>query len=95
MKKLRKNMDRFFENMDVRWQALPIQKQRKYTLYFFVGYLLLTAGVIYKVCYDAGKPNDNMVVRHIENPVLKRNNSPAIWQDTVSTILKNQIYERK
>ena len=87
-------MDRYFDKLDERWQALPVRKQHQYTLYFFVGYLLLTAGVIGKVVYDTGKPNDAIHIRHIENPILK-NGSPARLQDSVSTILKNQIYERK
>ncbi len=95
MKKLRANMDRYFDKLDERWQALPVRKQHQYTLYFFVGYLLLTAGVILKVWYDAGKADNNLVIEHIENPVLKKNGSPARLQDSVSTILKNKIYERK
>ncbi|MDV3875078.1 nitrogen regulatory IIA protein [Elizabethkingia anophelis] len=94
MKKLRENMDRYFDQLDDRWRALPIRKQHQYTLYFFVGYLLLTAGVVLKVWYDAGK-SDDIVIEHIENPVLKKRESPAALRDTVSTILKNQIYERK
>lgn len=87
-------MDRYIGKLDECWRALPIGKQHQYTLYFFVGYLLLTAGVIFKVWYDAGKSN-NIVIEHIENPVLKKSESPARLQDSVSTILKNQIYERK
>ncbi|CAI9685580.1 hypothetical protein EAVVTKC53_03087 [Elizabethkingia anophelis] len=87
-------MDRYFDQLDDRWRALPIRKQHQYTLYFFVGYLLLTAGVVLKVWYDAGK-SDDIVIEHIENPVLKKRESPAALRDTVSTILKNQIYERK
>ena len=95
MRKFRENMDRFFDRLDERWRALPVGKQHRYTLYFFVGYLLLTAGVIGKVWYDTGKSKNKMVIEHIENPVLKKNESPARLQDTLSTILKNQIYERK
>ncbi|MGV2528144.1 UNVERIFIED_CONTAM: nitrogen regulatory IIA protein, partial [Bacillus thuringiensis] len=51
MKKLRANMDRYFDQLDERWRALPLRKQHQYTLYFFVGYLLLTAMVIGKVWY--------------------------------------------
>ena len=87
-------MDRYFDKLDERWQALPVRKQHQYTLYFFVGYLLLTAGVIFKVWYDKKSGND-MIIEHIENPVLKKNGSPARLQDSVSTILKNKIYERK
>ncbi|RDC55341.1 nitrogen regulatory IIA protein [Pedobacter chinensis] len=94
MKKIRANMDRYFDKLDERWRGLPLRKQHQYTLYFFVGYLLLTAGVIGKVWYDTSKSDNSMVIEHIENPVLKSEN-PARLQDSVSTILKNQIYERK
>ncbi|MGM8363318.1 nitrogen regulatory IIA protein [Flavobacterium sp. ARAG 55.4] len=94
MKKLKANMDRYFDQLDERWRALPLRKQRQYTLYFFVVYLLLTVVVIGKVMYDTSKSGNNMVIKHIENPVLK-NGNPAKLQDSVSTILKNQIYERK
>ncbi|MDM1039040.1 nitrogen regulatory IIA protein [Myroides odoratimimus] len=86
MKKLRVNMDRYFDKLDERWQALPVCKQHQYTLYFFVGYLLLTAGVIFKVWYDTAKSDNDMDIEHIENPVLKKSESPARLQDTVSTI---------
>ena len=88
-------MDRYFNKLDKRWRALPVGKQHKYTLYFFIGYLLLTAGVILKVWYDAGKSDNGLVIEHIENPVLKKSESPARLQDTLLTILKNKIYERK
>ena len=87
-------MDRYFDKLDERWRALPLRKQHQYTLYFFVGYLLLTVAVIGKVMYDTSKSGNDMVIEHIENPVLK-SESPARLQDSVSTILKNQIYERK
>lgn len=87
-------MDRYFDQLDERWRALPLRKQRQYTLYFFVVYLLLTVVVIGKVMYDNSKSGNDMVIEHIENPVLK-NGNPARLQDSVSTILKNQIYERK
>jgi hypothetical protein len=95
MKKLRANMDKWFDRLDERWRLLPIRKQHQYTLYFFVAYLILTAGVLFKVWYDAGKRDNNMVIGHIENPVLKKKERPAVLQDTLSTILKNRIYERK
>jgi hypothetical protein len=95
MKKFRENMNRYFDKLDERWRALPLRKQHQYTLYFFVGYLLLTAGVIFKVWYDTAKSDNDMVIEHIENPVLKKNESPTRLHDTVSTILKNKIYERE
>lgn len=88
-------MDRYFDQLDDRWRALPMRKQHKYTLYFFLGYLMLTAGVIAKVWYDTGKSENDMHIEHIENPVLKKKESPASLQDSISIILKNKIYERK
>ena len=88
-------MDRYFDQLDDRWRELPVRKQHQYTIYFFLGYLLLTAGVIAKVWYDAGNSDNSMVIEHIENPVLKKNENPASLQDSISTILKNKIYERK
>ncbi len=64
-------MDRYFDKVDDRWRALPLLKQHQYTLYFFVGYLLLTVAVIGKVMYDTSKSGNGMVIEHIENPVLK------------------------
>lgn len=88
-------MDRYFDQLDDRWRALPVRKQHKYTLYFFLGYLMLTAGVIAKVWYDTGKSENNMHIEHIESPVLKKKESPASLQGSISIILKNKIYERK
>lgn len=88
-------MDRYFDQLDDHWRALPVRKQHKYTLYFFLGYLMLTAGVIAKVWYDTGKSENDMHIEHIENPVLKKKESPASLQDSISIILKNKIYERK
>ena len=88
-------MDRYFDRLDDRWRELPVRKQHKYTLYFFLGYLMLTAGVIAKVWYDTGKSAKDMKIRHIENPVRGKRESPARLQDTLSTIFKNKIYERK
>lgn len=88
MKKIRIDINKWFEKLDGRWRALPLSKQYKYMLYFFAGYLLLTAGVILKVWYDASKPNKDMVIEHIENPVLKKKGSPSLLKDTLSTILK-------
>ena len=62
--------------------------------YFFVGYLILTAGVIGKVWYETSKSRNNIGIEHIENPIHKKNESPTKLQDTVTTIYKNKIYER-
>lgn len=81
-------MDRFFDRLDERWKALTVGRQHQYTLYFFVGYLILTVGVVAKVWYDTRLSKNDMHIEHIENPVLKKNESPAPLRDTLSTILK-------
>jgi hypothetical protein len=95
MKKLRAAINQWFDRLDERWRLLPINKQHQYTMCFFAAYLTLTAWVLLKVWYDAGKGDKNMVIARIENPILKKKESPAVLQDTVSTIFKNRIYERK
>jgi hypothetical protein len=94
MKTIRINIDKWFDKQDKSWRALPLNKQRRYTLYLFSVYLLLTIGVILKVCYDMAKSDNRMVIGHIENPAGKKE-SPASKGDTLSTILKEKIYERK
>jgi uncharacterized membrane protein len=71
MKKLRINIDKWFDMLDKRWQSLPVCKQHKFMLYFFAGYLLLTAGVIFKVWYDMAKSDNRMVIEHLANRVSK------------------------
>lgn len=95
MKKLRANLDTYFEGLDERWKALTLRKQHQCTLYFFTFYLLLTAGTICKVWHDTAKPESDSAIAPIENRVLKKNESAASLQDTVSTILKKKIYERR
>lgn len=94
MKTIRINLDRWFYKQDERWRALSIARQRRYILYFFTGYLLLTASVILKVYCDMAKSDNKMVIGHIDNSVLK-SESPASWKDTLPTLLKEKIYERK
>ena len=64
-------MDRYFDKLDERWRALPLRKQHQYTLYFFVGYLLLTVAVIGKVMYDTSKSGNGMVIEHMKTLSLK------------------------
>lgn len=69
MKKLKTNMDKWLDKQDKRWQALPVRKQHRYALCFFVIYLLLTAVVIAKIL--DGTSQKGMVIEPIENPTLK------------------------
>lgn len=83
MEKLRTTMGRYFDKLDKRWRLLPIYQQQQCMLYFFVGYLLLTVGVIVKVGYETLKPRNEIGIEPIENPVLKKNESPVKLQDAI------------
>lgn len=82
MKKLRKNIDGFYDRMDNRWRAMPVGKQRRYTLYFFAGYFLLTVGVLLKVWVDTCSSAHQSGMKSIERP--------SHLQDTLLTILKDK-----
>lgn len=57
--------------LNQRWLALPLQKQQRYILYFFIGYLLLTAAVLLNIFNSPGKSNEGITIEHIENPLIK------------------------
>ncbi len=88
-------MYNWLERLDKRWRSLPLGKQQRYILYFFTGYLLLTAGVIFKVWIDMSESDGKIVIDHIENPVLETKENPASLPDSVKSILNNNNYERK
>lgn len=95
MKRLRAKIDSWLDRLDDQWKALPREKQFKYTILFFLGYAVLTTAVVLHTWYNAGKTNSHVTMDHIENPVMKNSESGTQVQDSLSTILKNKIYERK
>ena len=78
MKNWDKNLDRFYDKLDERWRALPIKKQRRYTLCFFVGYFLLTVVVLANVWLDTGKAENTISMQH------------NVQRDSVVNILKTK-----
>ncbi|OXB07773.1 nitrogen regulatory IIA protein [Flavobacterium pectinovorum] len=94
MKTIRINIEKWFEKQDKGWRALSLERQRRYTLCLFLVYLLLTVAVIVKVCYDMAKSDNRLVIEHIDKPAGKKE-SRGLQLDTLSTKLKEKIYERK
>ncbi|MBL7734443.1 MAG: nitrogen regulatory IIA protein [Chitinophagaceae bacterium] len=94
MKNLRTAISNWFDRLGDRWRALPVKKQHRYTLLLFAGYALLSVVVLLKVCYDVAQSNNAITIEHIENPIIKQKKSPVSPQDSITTILKNQLYER-
>ena len=95
MKKLKENIHRYSEEIDNRWKRLTIKKQHQYLMVLFAGYFLLTIIVIFKICYDTGNNNEKMLIKHIENPAIKKIPSKDTLQSTINNSLKTTIYEKK
>lgn len=95
MKRIKADIEKWLDKLDDSWRALSLNQQHKYILYFFAGYALLTTWVVLKVCFDMAGSDNNIEIGHIENTPLKDKEHPACGQDTLSTILKNKIYERE
>jgi hypothetical protein len=95
MKKLRTNIDRWFESLDYRWDQIPEAKQQKIILRFFAVYVILTAAVIINVWQDTSKADNEMNIKYIESPFKGSKGNPSQTKDTLSVMIKNKIYEKK
>lgn len=71
MKKIKANIKLQISKIDQKFRALPLKKQHQYTLCFFIGYLLITAGVICQVWYETSKSKVKYNIKHNENPLFK------------------------
>ena len=87
-------MEKWFNKLEQRWQSLAVKKQHQYTLCFFMVYLLLTVGVIFKVWYNSGKSDLDITIEPIEKTLLIKKESPAALQDRISKTIKNKTNER-
>lgn len=92
--KLRKNIERYFDRLDEKWQALPIKKQRLYILLFFILYALLSIGIIFKVSQDLKNNTKTVAIEHIENPIGNDYSKKRVRVDTITTLKYNND-ERK
>lgn len=71
MKSIRSIVIAKCEKLEQQWRNFPQKKQRAFVIYFFSGYLLLTALVILKVWQDS-KTEANVkgvATGHIRNPI--------------------------
>jgi len=50
MKKIRKTIDRYIDQIEQKWKALPDQRQRMFTKIFFATYLLLSVFAFLQIC---------------------------------------------
>lgn len=87
---LRTKIENKLNDLDDHWRGLSIQKQRQYTLYFFLCYTLLTLFVVARVCMETGKVDQEVAIRHIENPTEKTGRPHKIPGDSISVNVKNE-----
>lgn len=93
MKKIRANIDRWLEGLDKSWEQMPLVKQHNFILYFFSGYVMLTAVVIFNVCYTSIQRSSDIEIRHIETPAVIKKETLQL-QDSINNT-KKEDYERK
>lgn len=87
---LRTKIENRINELDDYWRELPVSKQRKYTVYFFLCYTVLTLIVVAKVCVEAGEADPEVTIRHIENPVGKAKKASPNKMDSISINLKKE-----
>ncbi|GEN71251.1 hypothetical protein CLA01_13230 [Chryseobacterium lathyri] len=87
---IRTKIENHINDLDDRWRELPIKMQRKYTIYFFLCYTILTLIVVANVCVETGEADQEVAIRHIENPVGKTEKSSKMSMDSTSINLKNE-----
>jgi hypothetical protein len=72
MKNLRTTISNRFDKLDDHWRSIPVKRQHRYMLLFFLGYVLLTAAVIIGIWYDVQNPKKEIHILPIENPIIKK-----------------------
>lgn len=87
---LRTKIENRINDLDDYWRELPIKKQRKYTIYFFLLYTILTLIVVVNVCMETGEVDQEVAIRHIENPVGKAEKASQNNGDSISINLKKE-----
>ncbi|WP_313380459.1 hypothetical protein [Proteiniphilum saccharofermentans] len=83
MRNLRTSINSWFDKLNGQWRAMPVRKQQRYILLLFSVYAVLSVVVLVKVCYDVAKPDNTIEIDHIENPVIRQDNSSVIGKDNL------------
>lgn len=70
------------------WQKLPVKKQRRYVLYLFIAYTVLTVVVLITVVAGMGNREKQITIDRIRNPVLLQGNTLPVKVDSNHLIFK-------
>lgn len=68
----RNNLDVWTNTLDKRWRRLPLKKQRIYTIYMFLGYLIVTVLIVLQICLGYPLTKHNYRIEHIDNPSIPK-----------------------
>lgn len=83
------------DNLDNRWKVLPIGQQRRYTLLFFTGYMVVMIGAVFQALYEAGSSDTKITIERIKNPVLTLDKGTTKVSDTTAIISNGNLYENR
>jgi len=54
------------DRLDMKWRALPVKLQRRYTMMLFLAYLCIAGGIVIQYSIEVGKQAPAIVIRHID-----------------------------
>lgn len=75
---LRNNLDVWTYTLDKRWRRLPLKKQRTYTIYMFLGYLIITVLIVLQICLGYPLPKHDFRIDHIDNSDIQTQEAKTI-----------------
>lgn len=80
MKKIKKAIEKWEDGLEERWNNLSVKQQRKFVLLALSLYSLLTLTVL---ILTWSSNQEDMKIRHIENPVLPASKVPPLKLDSL------------
>ncbi|MGX9987167.1 hypothetical protein [Soonwooa purpurea] len=87
MKKFRKSIDQYLQQLEKRWQKLPKSRQNLFTKIFFAGYVVLTSTVVLQLWFKGSSSHKTLSIGHINN-IPKRTVDRQTSSETIQ--LKNE-----
>ncbi len=70
IKNIRASIAARMDDYNARWKRLAVKTQRRYVLYLFVAYTVLTVIVLITVVANIGNYEKQITIDRIRNPVL-------------------------
>lgn len=93
MKKFRKSIDQYVQQLEKRWQKLPKTKQVIFTKIFFAGYVVLTFMVVLQLWLKGSSSDKALSIGHINNipkGIIEKQSSSETIQLKINNNGKNK-----